>query len=89
MNKAQMNLPSWILLQARTTGYYFSTLLSRLLHRYLSAYRGGGVREVGDVRNLLNAGADKVSVNTSAVLNSAIGGRCCRSLRFAMYCGRH
>jgi len=30
---------------------------------------GGGVREVGDVRNLLNAGADKVSVNTSAVLN--------------------
>jgi cyclase len=30
---------------------------------------GGGVREVKDVRNLLNAGADKVSINTSAVLN--------------------
>ncbi len=30
---------------------------------------GGGVREVIDVRNLLNAGADKVSINTSAVLN--------------------
>ncbi|OGS93290.1 MAG: imidazole glycerol phosphate synthase subunit HisF [Gallionellales bacterium GWE2_58_10] len=30
---------------------------------------GGGVREVGDVRNLLNAGADKVSINTSAVLD--------------------
>jgi len=30
---------------------------------------GGGVREVGDVRNLLNAGADKVSINTAAVLN--------------------
>jgi cyclase len=30
---------------------------------------GGGVRAVGDVRNLLNAGADKVSINTSAVLN--------------------
>ena len=30
---------------------------------------GGGVREVGDVRNLLNAGADKVSINTQAVLN--------------------
>jgi len=30
---------------------------------------GGGVREVEDVRNLLNAGADKVSINTSAVLN--------------------
>lgn len=30
---------------------------------------GGGVREVQDVRNLLNAGADKVSINTSAILN--------------------
>jgi len=30
---------------------------------------GGGVREVQDVRNLLNAGADKVSINTSAVQN--------------------
>ncbi|MDE2260447.1 MAG: imidazole glycerol phosphate synthase subunit HisF [Betaproteobacteria bacterium] len=30
---------------------------------------GGGVREVEDVRRLLNAGADKVSINTSAILN--------------------
>jgi cyclase len=30
---------------------------------------GGGVREVDDVRRLLNAGADKVSINTSAVTN--------------------
>ena len=30
---------------------------------------GGGVRQVQDVRDLLNAGADKVSINTSAVLN--------------------
>lgn len=30
---------------------------------------GGGVRQVADVRRLLNAGADKVSINTSAVLN--------------------
>lgn len=30
---------------------------------------GGGVRSVQDVRNLLNAGADKVSMNTSAVTN--------------------
>lgn len=30
---------------------------------------GGGVREVVDVRNLLNAGADKVSINTAAVFN--------------------
>ena len=28
---------------------------------------GGGVRQVEDVRRLLNAGADKVSINTSAV----------------------
>jgi cyclase len=28
---------------------------------------GGGVREVNDVRRLLNAGADKVSINTAAV----------------------
>ena len=30
---------------------------------------GGGVREVGHVRRLLNAGADKVSINTAAVAN--------------------
>lgn len=30
---------------------------------------GGGVRAVDDVRRLLNAGADKVSINTSAVLD--------------------
>jgi len=30
---------------------------------------GGGVRSIQDVRNLLNAGADKVSINTAAVLN--------------------
>ena len=30
---------------------------------------GGGVRTVRDIRNLLNAGADKVSINTAAVKN--------------------
>ena len=30
---------------------------------------GGGVREVADVRRLLNAGADKISINTSAIVN--------------------
>ena len=33
---------------------------------------GGGVREVADVQRLLNAGADKVSVNSSAVQNPAL-----------------
>jgi len=30
---------------------------------------GGGIRTVEDIRNLLNAGADKVSINTAAVKN--------------------
>lgn len=30
---------------------------------------GGGVRTVEDVRTLLNAGADKISLNTAAILN--------------------
>ena len=33
---------------------------------------GGGVRAVEDVRKLLNAGADKVSINTAAVENPAL-----------------
>jgi cyclase len=33
---------------------------------------GGGVRQVGDVRRLLNAGADRVSINTAAVQNPAL-----------------
>ncbi len=30
---------------------------------------GGGVRTLADIRALLNAGADKVSINTSAIIN--------------------
>lgn len=30
---------------------------------------GGGVRSIADIRRLLNAGADKVSINTAAVTN--------------------
>lgn len=45
---------------------------------------GGGVRTVADVRTLLNAGADKVSMNTAAVVNpglirqaaKAVGSQC-------------
>ncbi|HTP62276.1 MAG TPA: imidazole glycerol phosphate synthase subunit HisF [Burkholderiales bacterium] len=33
---------------------------------------GGGVRKVADVRRLLNAGADKVSINTAAVQNPSL-----------------
>lgn len=33
---------------------------------------GGGVREIADIQRLLKAGADKVSINTAAVLNPAL-----------------
>lgn len=33
---------------------------------------GGGIRSIADVRRLLNAGADKVSLNTAAVANPAL-----------------
>lgn len=34
---------------------------------YMPFTVGGGVSDLGDIRNLLNAGADKVSINTAAV----------------------
>lgn len=40
---------------------------------------GGGVRSVDDVRRLLLAGADKVSINTAAVLDPELIGRAARS----------
>src|SRR3989344_8031835 len=30
---------------------------------------GGGISTIGDIRNLLNAGADKISINTAAIKN--------------------
>jgi len=33
---------------------------------------GGGVSSIKDIRNLLNAGADKVSINTAAILNERL-----------------
>jgi imidazole glycerol-phosphate synthase subunit HisF len=37
---------------------------------------GGGIREVADVRDMLLAGADKVSINTAAVFNPELISRC-------------
>ena len=37
-------------------------------HVFIPLTGGGGVREVADVRRLLNAGADKVSINSAAVM---------------------
>ena len=45
---------------------------------------GGGVRTTGDIRELLNAGADKVSINTAAVFNPDILREA--SLRFGSQC---
>ena len=45
---------------------------------------GGGVRSVADVRRLLNAGADKVSINTSAVENPGLVGEA--SARYGSQC---
>jgi cyclase len=33
---------------------------------------GGGIREVTDIRRMLNAGADKIAINTAAILNPEI-----------------
>jgi cyclase len=45
---------------------------------------GGGVREVGDVRRLLNAGADKVSINTAAIVRPELISEA--SARFGAQC---
>jgi imidazole glycerol-phosphate synthase subunit HisF len=45
---------------------------------------GGGVSSIEDMRNLLNAGADKVSVNTAAVNDPALVERA--ALRFGSQC---
>lgn len=48
-------------------------------HIFIPLTVGGGVRVVGDVRRLLNAGADKVSMNTSAVLNPQLIADCAQT----------
>jgi cyclase len=45
---------------------------------------GGGVREIQDIRDLLKAGADKVSINTAAVQNPDFVGAACE--RFGSQC---
>jgi len=45
---------------------------------------GGGIRTIEDIRRLLNAGADKVSINTAAVHNPEFVGEA--SARFGSQC---
>lgn len=45
---------------------------------------GGGVRQVADIRRLLNSGADKVAINTAAVHNPTLV--CDAAARFGSQC---
>jgi cyclase len=45
---------------------------------------GGGIRSLGDIRRLLNAGADKVAINTAAVTNPEFVGEA--AARFGSQC---
>jgi imidazole glycerol-phosphate synthase subunit HisF len=45
---------------------------------------GGGIRKVEDIRDMLNAGADKVSINTAAVFNPEFVGEA--AARFGSQC---
>jgi len=45
---------------------------------------GGGIRKVDDIRRLLNAGADKVAINTAAVFNPDFVGEA--AARFGSQC---
>lgn len=45
---------------------------------------GGGIRKVEDIRDMLNAGADKVSINTAAVFNPEFVGEA--ASRFGSQC---
>ena len=48
-------------------GIIYDVVRATAEHCFMPLTVGGGVREVQDVRNLLLAGADKVSINTAAV----------------------
>ncbi len=50
---------------------------------------GGGIRTVDDMRDMLLAGADKVSVNTAAVFNPGVDRRGRERLRLPVPRRRH
>lgn len=50
-------------------GIIFDVVSQTAEHCFMPLTVGGGVRELGDIRKLLNAGADKVAINTTAVKN--------------------
>lgn len=53
--------------ESRDTLYHMVTEVAE--HVFMPLTVGGGVKAVGDIENLLHAGADKVSINTAAIFN--------------------
>ena len=50
-------------------------------HCFMPVTVGGGIRKLEDIRKLLLAGADKVSINTAAVNDPGFRGTCRRQVR--------
>ena len=55
--------------EQRDTTYHCEQIASEV---FIPPTVGGGVRAVNDIRTLLNAGADKVSINTAAIFNPSL-----------------
>jgi len=53
--------------ESRDTLYHMVTEVAE--HVFMPLTVGGGVKAIGDIENLLRAGADKVSINTAAIFN--------------------
>ncbi len=68
--------------EARDTTYH--TVERMASQVFIPLTVGGGVRTTDDIRNLLNAGADKVSINTAAVFNPEFVGEA--SAKFGSQC---
>ena len=50
---------------------------------------GGGIRTIDDFRMILREGADKVAVNSAAILNPTPCFGCCRQVRKPVCCSGH
>lgn len=59
----------WILRQHTKTAIRLDIVARTADQIFMPLTVGGGVRTQDDIRNLLNAGADKVSINSAAVKN--------------------
>lgn len=53
--------------EGRDTTYHMVEKIARSIFIPLTV--GGGIRKLDDIRNLLNAGADKVGINSAAITN--------------------